>query len=166
MDHPGSFVDKKVFAEVFWIDSVKMSATVNGSGIRPLNPQAIHPEKLGPAVPYATSVLRCNPATSSAPSATANNELLLQAHLKPDTLQLFSERYKEGYDVEQDELYKVWKTLTLRKCFLTHGRSTRSFENSPVDKVLPKSQQYISPVLEEVLTYPNPPCKPQRTTQC
>ena len=36
-------------------------------------------------------------------------------------------------------------------------------EKSPVDVHLPKSQQQISPVLEDVLTYPNPPSKPQRS---
>lgn len=54
VDHPGSFVDKKVFAKVFkhvWIDTVIMPAIVKAfhcSEICRFNPKAYTPRKVGP----------------------------------------------------------------------------------------------------------------------
>ena len=161
-----------------------MSAIVNafrGSGICPLNPQAIHPEKLGPAVPYTTSVPKPLSATSSRPTAksgaasnTAKSELSLQgleALIKPETLGLYSQRFDEGHDVEQDELYLIWSKMKALTITEEADHSAQAFSppippQSSLEKnpVLPKSQQHISPVMDEVLTYPNPPCKAQRNT--
>ena len=144
LDHPGSFVDKKVFAEIFknaWIDSVRMSSIVNGfrgSGIYPLNPSAIQREKLGPSAPYSTSLPK--------PRPTSNEKSLcdLEALMKPDTVQLYSKHYNEGYDVETDE------------------NSKASFEK---EIPIPKSQQNVSTALKEVLTYPHPPSRPKKKGQ-
>ena len=159
LDHPGSFVDKKVFAEIFrnaWIDSVRMSSIVNGfrgSGIYPLNPSAIQPEKLGPSAPYSTSLPK--------PRPTLNEKSLcdLEALMKPDTVQLYSKRHNEGYDVETDELYLVWSKL---KKLTISENSQASFEK---EIPIPKSQQNVSTALKEVLTYPHPPSRPQKNGQ-
>lgn len=89
--------------------------------------------------------------------------------MKPETVKLFSECYDEGYDVQQDELYMVWskmKALTIAENLTNDSVETSSssanpqeHEKGPVDVPLPKLQQHISPVLDDVLKYPNPHCK-------
>jgi len=40
--------------------------------------------------------------------------------------------------------------------------STESVKHYPKEILLPKSQQKVSPVIDEVLTYPNPSSKPKK----
>ena len=35
----------------------------------------------------------------------------VEGMMKPTTVKLFEERFKEGYDVETDELYCIWSEL-------------------------------------------------------
>ena len=78
--------------------------------------------------------------------------------MKPETIKVYEERYEEGYDMEGDELYEMWSKMKQ----LTISESPTSLEKEIVSS-LPVPQQKISSSLDEVLTYPNPPLKTQKS---
>ena len=84
--------------------------------------------------------------------------------MKPETLQLYTTRYEEKYDIEIDELYVVWSKL--KQLSLEDKPTT---EPKPSDKkdnplaLLPKKQQEVSSIF---LTYPDPIKLPSEEKQC
>jgi len=175
LDHPGYFVDKKVFAEVFkraWIESTKMSNIVSAfkaAGICPLNPSAIHLDKAGPSIPYLKSAV----ASVSHSKSDQRDGSTMKASLKAvedlmghDKVKLFYSRFEEGYDVQEDEMYVLWsklKSLTISEPQVSAAPpDTAPPEDSPKEILLPKSQQEVTPVMDEILTYPNPSSKPKK----
>lgn len=132
-----------------------MSTIVNGfavSGICPLNSDAIPAAKILSSLPFSASENR-----SSLPKKKSELSSL-EKLMKPETLKLFSERYDEGYNLETDELYCIWsrfKQLSVAD----------PVTNLPKSIFLPSSQQKVSPALEEILTYPDPPVSKKKGSQ-
>ena len=87
--------------------------------------------------------------------------------MRPETLQLYTTRYEEKYDIEIDELYVVWSKL--KQLSLEDKPTT---EPKPSDKkdnplaLLPKKQQEVSSIFKDVLTYPDPIKLPSEEKQC
>ena len=119
----GRAVNKQSFAKVFrsaYLRVVKLSTIVNAfraCGIYPVNRNAIKPKKLQPSLVYQSSEHVAT--TSSAENTQAcigigASKLALQAleaELDQSTLDCFSKRYEEGYDLKDDRLYTTWQKL-------------------------------------------------------
>ena len=90
--------------------------------------------------------------------------------MKSSTVALFNTRYEEGYDVD-DEFYDIWSKLkTLSISNSTNGSkdhpTSSSAEFLPVSPASSKKSSKVSPVLDEILTYPDPmPAKVKRDNQ-
>ena len=137
-----------------WFSCVQASLFVNAfceSGICPFNPTVVE-RKLGPSLLYSSVQ---QPKRNTATSTKLEE---FQSMMKPETIKVYEERYEEGYDVEGDELYEMWSKMKQ----LTISESPTSLEKEKVSP-LPVPQQKISPSLDEVLTYPNPPLKTQKS---
>jgi hypothetical protein len=109
------------------------------SGICPLNPRAIliDQSKLAPAMPYLSS--------GAIPSQLQAKKVReLESLMKPETIKLYEERLDEGYDIDGDELYSIWSKM----------KQLSISDNAPM--IIPEKQQIVSPVMDEVLNYPNP----------
>ena len=143
-----------------WFSCIRASLFINAfceAGICPFNPGVIE-QKLSPSLPYSST------KQPHHTSATSTKIADLQSIMKPETLKLYEERYEEGFDVERDELYDMWskmKQLTLSEpspC-LEKEKEKEEDEQDKGEKEVPllhKKQRGASPVLDEVLTYPNP----------
>ena len=106
--------------------------------------------------------------TSSAESQSSQVEALkaMESVMKQETVQLYKDRFAEGYDLEIDEMYCVWaklKALTLADAGCGKEKESSQSEKSEhasnaasSSSVLPIRQQKVSSVLDEVLTYPEP----------
>jgi hypothetical protein len=68
----------------------------------------------------------------------------LESLMKPETIKLYEERLDEGYDIDGDELYSIWSKM----------KQLSISDNAPM--IIPEKQQIVSPVMDEVLNYPNP----------
>ena len=84
--------------------------------------------------------------------------------MKAETVKLYEERFKEGYDIESDELYSIWSKM--KKLTISDPPQTRlDIENETPEKEnetslrlpIPRAQQKISSALDKVLAYPIPP---------
>ena len=146
-----------MFAAVFkqaWVDTVKMSDIINafrGSGICPFNPLAIDETKLAPSLPFSVQSKKSQLGTPAAELVS------LQKLMRPETLQHFEERYSEGYDLDTDEYYVVWsklKALSISEDKSSDTNKAAEVESS--ESSIPQKQQYISPTLPDILTYPQP----------
>ena len=109
-------------------------------GLCPLNSRAIDKSKLSPSMPYSL-----DEKTPSIPQAKKLREL--EILMKPETVELYSKRFEEGYDVVTDELYLIWSKM----------KKLSILDNTTSNSYIPVAQQKVSPVMDEVLTYPNPP---------
>ena len=142
-----------------WIDCVKISTFVNAfkqSGICPLNRHAINPTKLLPSLPFSDKASSALPKVNP-PQAEALSSI--EKVMKPETLQVYNERYEESYDLDLDELYVVWSKL--KQLSLTDKPTSATMPNSKNKEqnpfaILPEKQQKVSSVFKEVLTYPEP----------
>ena len=157
----GSNVTKEVFSEVFrdaWLSTVRISLFVNAfreSGICPLNPRVIDESKLAPSMPYSSSE-----AVAPLPKfCTAGKKVTeLENMMKPETVKLYEERFVEGYDVENDELYSIWSRM--KKLTISDppaNRQDKEVASGTEQERIPRAQEKVSCALDEVLTYPNPP---------
>ena len=94
-----------------WLSTVRISLFVNAfreSGICPLNPCVIDESKLASSMPYSSSeVVAPLPKLSTAGKKVTELEYMI----KPETVKLYEERFEEGYDVENDELYSIWSRM-------------------------------------------------------
>ena len=136
LNNIGKSVTKYTFARVFkeaWLNTVKLSTIVNSfrcAGIWPVNPNVCE-SKVSPAAIYHDSATRDEGAknegcgtTPSNPSTTTEKPSKLameamEAALSSPTKRKFEEKYHEGCDVQDDELYTVWaklKALTISEC--------------------------------------------------
>ena len=177
MKHPSIPLTKYGFAKVFrdaWLDFVKMSTFVNAfkqAGICPLNRNIIDESKVMPSNHFFSqqSSGQCEPSsisvTSSAESQSSQVEALkaMESVMKQETVQLYKDRFAEGYDLEIDEMYCVWAKL--KALMLADAGCGKEKENSQSEhasnaasssSVLPVRQQKVSSVLDEILTYPEP----------
>ena len=74
---------------------------------------------------------------------------------------LYNERLDEGYDLETDELYCIWSKM--KKLCIKDGdddsakASSVISEQMPNPFSLPTRHQRVSPAVDDILTYPNPP---------
>lgn len=173
-ENPGMPLTKYTFAPVFkkaWLDCVKASTIVNSfkeSGLCPLNPNAISSERLAPSQPLsAAGSSTATGTTSSKPSSTTTSLCQeLEKLLKPETLRLYQTRAEEQYDVVDDELYSLWKSLRVSTSDTDPQATKKQVEASAPQaggsQVLPKKQQRVSPFLDEVLTYPKPKSPPSK----
>ena len=129
--NPGIPLTKYTFASVFkdaWIDCVKISTFVNAfkqSGICPLNRHAINPTKLLPSLPFSDKASSALPKVNP-PQAEALSSI--EKVMKPETLQVYNERYEESYDLDLDELYVVWSKL--KQLSLTDKPTSATMPNS------------------------------------
>ena len=86
--------------------------------------------------------------------------------MKPETLRLYQTRAEEQYDVVDDELYSLWKSLRVSTSDTDPQATKKQVEASAPQaggsQVLPKKQQRVSPFLDEVLTYPKPKSPPSK----
>ena len=139
LDNIGKSVTKYTFARVFkeaWLNTVKLSTIVNSfrcAGIWPVNPD-VRESKVSPAALYhdgdnatddgaknekSAKTPSTNPSTTTADKPSKLAMEVMEAALTSPTRKKFEERYDEGYDVEDDELYMVWarlKALTISEC--------------------------------------------------
>ena len=74
--------------------------------------------------------------------------------MKTEMVQLYNERYAEGYDLQCDEMYSIWVKL---KALVLSDNQGEVAEPQNLTPPLPVRQQKVSSVLEEILTYPEPP---------
>ena len=134
----------------------------------PLNPNAISSERLAPSQPLsAAGSSTATGTTSSKPSSTTTSLCQeLEKLLKPETLRLYQTRAEEQYDVVDDELYLLWKSLRVSTSDTDPQATKKQVEASAPQaggsQVLPKKQQRVSPFLDEVLSYPKPKSPPSK----
>ena len=160
----GSNVTKEVFSEVFrdaWLSTVRTSLFVNAfqeSGVCSLNPHVIDESKLAPSMPYSSSeAIAPLPKLSTAGKKVTE----LENMMKPETVKLYEERFEEGYDVENDELYSIWSRM--KKLTISDPPANpqdKEVASSTEQERIPRAQQKVSCALDEILTYPNPPQSP------
>lgn len=90
---------------------MRISLFVNAfreSGICPLNPCVIDESKLAPSMPHSSlEAVAPLPKLSIAGKKVTE----LENMMKPETVKLYEERFEEGYDVENDELYSIWSRM-------------------------------------------------------
>jgi len=68
-------------------------------------------------------------------------------------------RYQEGYDLETDELYVIWSKFKVLNISSEADSSISSSKTSvpPTLPILPIQHQSVFPVLDDILTHPDPP---------
>ena len=137
---------------------MRISLFVNAfreSGICPLNPCVIDESKLAPSMPYSSLE-----AVAPLPklSIAGNKVTELENMIKPETVKLYEERFEEGYDVENDELYSIWSRM--KKLTISDppaNRQDKEVASGTEQERIPRAQQKVSCTIDEVFTYPNPP---------
>ena len=155
--NPSVPITKYSFASVFreaWHDCVKPSMFIKAfkeCGLCPFNPHAISKAKLLPSL--ALQDLSGN-SVDNHDSPQQNPLFTLEKMMKPDTINLFEKRLEESYDVETDELFSIWSKL--KQMSITKPAS----DTSAAAPIIPERQKIVSPVLDQVLVYPQQKQKP------
>ena len=136
------------------------------SGIFPVNFSAVRSSKLSPSNLYSDATKCCKSSPPRSGIAPQEFEQLLRS----ETRRKFQSRYEEGYDVEDDEFYIVWKKmkeLSLSKSTkVTEKAADSQHKDSSLDSM---KQQQGHPsgksVLDEILVYPKPKATRPKTVK-
>lgn len=128
--NPGHFVSKQSFARVFkdaWLHAAQPIILVNafkGAGIYPLDFSHIRDSRFAPSKVYQLDTCGDNSnlsdslhPSSVAPQPSSSTALAeLESVIGPEVLDKYRTRYEEGYDLEIDAVYTVWKRLKNLQC--------------------------------------------------
>ena len=118
--HPGHFVTKQVFASIFkeaWLQAVQPIKLVNAfraAGIYPLDFSCVPERWLAPSRVYTgthADAVECKSLSRPSKCHSASALAELESVLSKETLELYQTRCEEGYDLETDTVYSVWKKL-------------------------------------------------------
>lgn len=153
-EHMGMVVTKEIFASVFReaFDEVARVPTIvnafHNAGIFPVNFSAIRHSKLSPSNLYCD----VQSSKSSPPRSTISCQHFEEL-LRSGTRRKFESRYDEGYNVEDDEFYGIWKKM--KELSLSKGTETVEQEDSSASEKLPVQQHEVRE-RSVLVVYPKP----------
>ncbi len=179
--HPGVTVTKRTFAPVFMEAYDKtarpevVKSSFKSSGIWPVNRHAIDTSHFAPSKVFKGKEItkskdmvkakddnkeasQLNDSTSSANKEPPDNRHPIHKSIEQieqiagkERVRRFETRLQEGYNIEEDTMYEVWKKLKAKKMEIDEHVKNSS------KSVLSTTEKDLCPIMESILTYPELP---------